>query len=74
MKRSQEQRTVQQQVHTIQSKVMEVTQRLQPVMQEHHSLIKRANAWSRERQLDKPTNFFLNFTLIFVAPNINELM
>jgi hypothetical protein len=31
MKRSQEQRTVQQQVTSIQSKVMEVTQRLQPV-------------------------------------------
>jgi chromosome segregation ATPase len=34
MKRSQEQRTVQQQVHAIQSKVMEVTQRLQPVQDE----------------------------------------
>jgi hypothetical protein len=44
------------------------------VMQEHRSLIKRASAWSRKGQLDKPTNFFLNFTLIFVAPGINELM
>jgi hypothetical protein len=44
------------------------------MMQEHRSLIKRASAWSRERQLDKPANFFLNFTLIFVAPSINELM
>jgi hypothetical protein len=34
MKRSQEQCTVQQQVHAIQSKVMEVTQRLQPVQDE----------------------------------------
>jgi phage shock protein A len=34
MKRSQEQRTAQQQVHTIQSKVMEVTQRLQPIQDE----------------------------------------
>jgi hypothetical protein len=34
MKRSQEQHTSQQQVHTIQSKVMEVTQRLQPVQDE----------------------------------------
>jgi hypothetical protein len=31
MKRSQEQRTAQQQIHMIQRKVMEVTQRLQPV-------------------------------------------
>jgi uncharacterized protein with PIN domain len=31
MKRSQEKRTVQQQVHSIQRKVMEVTQKLQPV-------------------------------------------
>jgi phage shock protein A len=34
MKRSQEQCTAQQQVHTIQSKVMEVTQRLQPIQDE----------------------------------------
>jgi hypothetical protein len=34
MKRSQEQRTAQQQVHTIQGKVMEVTQRLQPIQDE----------------------------------------
>jgi chromosome segregation ATPase len=34
MKRSQEQCTIQQQVHAIQSKVMEVTQRLQPVQDE----------------------------------------
>jgi hypothetical protein len=34
MKRSQEQRTAQQQVHTIQSKFMEVTQRLQPIQYE----------------------------------------
>jgi hypothetical protein len=34
MKRSQEQCTAQQQVHTIQRKVMEVTQRLQPVQDE----------------------------------------
>jgi hypothetical protein len=44
------------------------------MMQEHRSLIKRASAWSRERQLDKPTNLFLNFTLEIVAPSINELM
>jgi hypothetical protein len=44
------------------------------MMQEHHSLVKRASAWTRERQLDQPANFFLNFTLRFVAPNINELM
>jgi hypothetical protein len=31
MKQSQEQRTAQQQIHTIQRRVMEVTQRLQPV-------------------------------------------
>jgi hypothetical protein len=34
MKRSQEQRSAQQQVHTIQSRVMEVTQRLQPIQDE----------------------------------------
>jgi chromosome segregation ATPase len=34
MKRSQEQCTAQQQVHTIQSRVMEVTQRLQPIQDE----------------------------------------
>jgi phage shock protein A len=34
MKRSQEQCTAQQQVHTIQRKVMEVTQRLQPIQDE----------------------------------------
>jgi hypothetical protein len=38
MKRSQEQRTTQQQVHTIQSKVMEVTQRLQLVQDEAYQL------------------------------------
>jgi hypothetical protein len=38
MKRSQEQRTAQQQVHTIQSKVMEVTQRLQPVQDKAYQL------------------------------------
>jgi hypothetical protein len=38
MKRSQEQCTAQQQVHTIQSRVMEVTQRLQPVQDEAYQL------------------------------------
>jgi hypothetical protein len=47
---------------------------LRSMMQEHRSLIKRASVWSKERQLDKPGNLFLNFTLIFVAPSINELM
>jgi chromosome segregation ATPase len=38
MKRSQEQRTAQQQIHTIQSRVMEVTQRLQPVQDKAYQL------------------------------------
>jgi hypothetical protein len=38
MKRSQEQRTAQQQIHTIQSRVMEVTQRLQPVQDKDYKL------------------------------------
>jgi hypothetical protein len=38
MKLSQEQCTAQQQVHTIQSKVMEVTQRLQPIQDEAFQL------------------------------------
>jgi hypothetical protein len=38
MKRSQEQCVVQQQVHAIQSKVMEVTQRLYPVQDESFTL------------------------------------
>jgi phage shock protein A len=38
MKRSQEQCTSQQQVHTIQSRVMEVTQRLQPIQDEAYQL------------------------------------
>ena len=41
MKRSQEQRTTQQQLHTIQSKVMEVTQRLQPVQDEACQLFEK---------------------------------
>jgi hypothetical protein len=40
MKRSQEQRIAQQQVHTIQIKVMEVTQRLQPVQDEAYQLFR----------------------------------
>jgi hypothetical protein len=44
------------------------------MMQEHPHLIKRASAWRKKRQLDKPANFFLKSTLIFVAPSINELM
>jgi uncharacterized protein (DUF3084 family) len=38
MKISQEKRTTQQQIHTIQSKVMEVTQRLQPVQDKAYQL------------------------------------
>jgi hypothetical protein len=38
MKRSQEQRTAQQRVHTIQSKFMEVTQRLQPIQDKYFQL------------------------------------
>jgi chromosome segregation ATPase len=38
MKRSQEQCTTQQQIHTIQSRVMEVTQRLQPVQDKAYQL------------------------------------
>jgi peptidoglycan hydrolase CwlO-like protein len=38
MNQSQEQRTTQKQVHAIQNKVMEVTQRLQPVQDEAYQL------------------------------------
>jgi hypothetical protein len=38
MKRSQEQRTTQQHIHTIQSRVMEVTQWLQPVQDKAYHL------------------------------------
>jgi phage shock protein A len=38
MKRSQEQYTTQQQVHTIQRRVMEVTQRFQPIQDEAYQL------------------------------------
>ena len=38
MKRYQEKRTAQQQIHAIQSRVMEVTQRLQPVQDKGYQL------------------------------------
>jgi uncharacterized protein YoxC len=40
MKRSQEQHTTRQQVNTIQSRVMEVTQRLQPIQDKAWQLFK----------------------------------
>jgi hypothetical protein len=39
MKRSQEKRTAQQQIHTIQRKVMEITQKLQPVQDKSYQLL-----------------------------------
>jgi hypothetical protein len=65
MKRSQEQCTAQQQVHTIQSKVMEVTQRLQPVQYEAFQLFEENEGrgaeleqvvTSVEQRLEGPVN------------------
>jgi predicted nucleic acid-binding Zn-ribbon protein len=48
MKRSQEQRTAQQQIHTIQSRVMEVTQRLQPVQDKAYQLFTEVEGQEEE--------------------------
>jgi hypothetical protein len=48
MNRSQEQRTAQQQVHTIQRKVVEVNQRLQPVQDEVCQLFEETEGQGEE--------------------------
>jgi chromosome segregation ATPase len=54
MKRSQEQRTAQQQIHTVQRRVMEVTQRLQPVQDKACQLFIEVE--SRGAELEKVVN------------------
>jgi hypothetical protein len=54
MKRSQEQRTVQQQIHMIQRKVMEVTQWLQPVQDKAYQLFTEVE--SRGAELEQVVN------------------
>jgi hypothetical protein len=54
MKRSQEKRTVQQQIHTIQRKVMEVTQWLQPVQDKAYQLFTEVE--SRGAELEQVVN------------------
>jgi hypothetical protein len=65
MKRSHEQRTAQQQIHTIQSKVMEVTQKIQPVQEKAYQLFTEVEgqgaeleqvATSAEQCLEGPIN------------------
>jgi hypothetical protein len=51
MKQSQEKRTAQQQIHTIQSRVMEVTQRLQPVQDKAYQLFTEVEG--RGEELEK---------------------
>jgi hypothetical protein len=48
MKRSQEQRTTQQQIHTIQSRVMEITQKLQPVQDKAYQLFTEVEGQGEE--------------------------
>jgi hypothetical protein len=51
MKQSQKQRTTQQQIHTIQSKVMEVTQRLQHVQDKAYQFFTEVEG--REAELEQ---------------------
>jgi hypothetical protein len=48
MKLSQEKRTAQQKIHTIQSRVMEVTQRLQPVQDKAYQLFTKVEGQGAE--------------------------
>ena len=65
MKQSQEQCIAQQQIHTIQIKVMEVTQRLQPIQDEAFQLFIEIKGWGAkleqvvttvEQRLEGPVN------------------
>jgi uncharacterized protein YhaN len=55
MKRSQEQRTTQQQIQTIQSRVVEVTQRLQPVQDKAYQLFTKIEGRGAELEKVVPT-------------------
>jgi hypothetical protein len=48
MKRSQEKRTAQHQIHTIQSRVMEITQKLQPVQDKAYQLFIKVEGQGEE--------------------------